>query len=348
MATWQKLWETIDGIQSISDSRAQWMKRLGECWSIAMPFMALQPKLSDYLPHPTREGHWLRVVEHSTEDVVGIDDQTGEVLAVSRINRSVYRIDSTRLAPMVTRLLDIKHTRVEETDIPFCSRIGTFQPLAGFAFPVYLCLIAAPIWRAPTTRELGQRERNPFVLFIPSHRSVSTKHMELLRQTRSLLIPMDIGLQQVSTSTLALSIIGQDLLDAFLEEHLPTREIGGATSFFPTPSDAQWAELKLRFLDGETVSASVRDLSQRIHYTQLGMANSRNAKPSKQWSLLEAYARNRGRITWTTAGSAANVKKQTQLLAERLQSHFRIAGKPIEFDKKTNGYYTTFQIEADN
>ena len=156
MVSWRKLWKTIDGIQSISDSRAQWMKRLGDCWGIAMPFMTLQPKLSDYLPHPTRDGHWLRVVEHSTEDVVGVDDETGEVLAVNRNDRSVYRIDSIRLAPMVTRLLDVKDAKVEETDIPFCSRIGTFQPLAGFAFPIYLCLIANPIGRASTIRELGQ------------------------------------------------------------------------------------------------------------------------------------------------------------------------------------------------
>ena len=324
------------------------MMRLGDCWDIAMPFMALQPKLADYLPHPTREGHWLRVVQHSTDNVVGVDDETAEVLAVSRINRSVYRLEPNRLAPLVNRLLDIEDARVEETDIPFCSRIGTFRPLAGFAFSVYLSLIADPIGRTSSIRELGQRERSPFVLFIPSHRSVNTKHLELLRQTSSLLIPMDIGIQQVDASDLALSIVGQDLLDAFLEEHLPSREIGRATSFFPTPSDAHWSELKLRFLDGETVSASVRNLSQRIHYTQLGMANSRNAKPSKQWSLLEAYGRNRGRITWTTAGSAANVKKQTQLLSEKLQSHFRIEGKPIAFDKNSNGYYTIFQIEADN
>ena len=202
MASWQTLWETIDGIQSISDSRAQWMKRLGDCWGIAMPFMALQPKLSDYLPHPTREGRWLRVVEHSTEDVVGVDDETGEVLAVNRIDRGVYRIDLIRLALIVARLLDVKDAKVEETDIPFCYRIGTFQPLAGFAFPIYFSLIADPIGRASTIRELGQRERKPFVLFIPSHLSVNTKHLELLRETSSLLIPMDIGLQQVSTSTL--------------------------------------------------------------------------------------------------------------------------------------------------
>lgn len=121
--------------------------------------MVLQTKLSDYIPHPTREGHWLRVVEHSAENVVGVDDETAEVLPVSRIDRCVYRLDSTRIAPMVARLLEIECTRVEETEIPFCSNIGIFRPLAGFAYSVYLSLIADPIGRSSTIRELGQSTR---------------------------------------------------------------------------------------------------------------------------------------------------------------------------------------------
>ena len=116
---------------------------------------------------------------------------------------------------------------------------------------------------------------------------------------------------------------------------------------FPTPSGAKWENLRIRFIDGHTVAVSLCGASQQLHYSQMGMANRRNAQPTKQWELLQIFARHDGILTWDKPDADRRVQKRCEKLVRNLKAFFLIDGKPIEYVKQTKGWQTAFTIESD-
>jgi hypothetical protein len=51
-------------------------------------------------------------------------------------------------------------------------------------------------------------------------------------------------------------------------------------------------------VDGHSVSVAPGAVTRTLHYAKLGMADGRNTRPTKQWELLQALARNHGVLTW--------------------------------------------------
>ena len=117
--------------------------------------------------------------------------------------------------------------------------------------------------------------------------------------------------------------------------------------FFPTPAGATWADLSIRFVDGHSVAVRIGAAGGTYHYTQMGMADGRNARPTKQWELLQALARNRGVLTWKSPDAGRKNKKRRELLARHLKAFFRIDGEPIVATDDGKGWQTIFRIEAD-
>lgn len=99
---------------------------------------------------------------------------------------------------------------------------------------------------------------------------------------------------------------------------------------FPTPPNAMWKDLFIRFSDGHTVWARVGDVSHTLNFTQMGMNDGRNGSPNKQWDLLRAFAEGRGKLTWKDAAASVKRQKQKELLTANLKATFGIPGDPIE------------------
>ncbi len=140
----------------------------------------------------------------------------------------------------------------------------------------------------------------------------------------------------------------QRALRAFADIHTPApaRPDGGLV-FFPTPPNATWGDLTIRFVDGHTVAIRVGTEYVTYHYAQLGMADGRNAKPTKQWELLVAFARNNGVLTWRSSDADRKNKKRRELLARDLKAVFRIDGEPILATDGGKGWQTTFVLAPD-
>src|SRR5262249_29258922 len=75
------------------------------------------------------------------------------------------------------------------------------------------------------------------------------------------------------------------------QQVLPAENPEPAGVFFPTPPGARWVDVHIRFLDGERVAVTVKDVSRTLNYTQMGMVDKRNSTPTKQWTLLLAFSR---------------------------------------------------------
>ena len=117
--------------------------------------------------------------------------------------------------------------------------------------------------------------------------------------------------------------------------------------FLPTPANATWSDLRLKFIDGETVSISVGTASGTFVYSQMGMSDGRNAKPTKRWELLRTFAQGYGVVTWESPGAGRKNQSRRDGLVRDLKAFFRIDGEPIEYVEQTKGWRTVFVIEPD-
>lgn len=118
---------------------------------------------------------------------------------------------------------------------------------------------------------------------------------------------------------------------------------------FPTPPNADWPEMKMKFVSGYDLSVTVRDIkNKRVSCDEMQMMDKRKSKYNKQWELLQKFAKGHGTHTWDHSGASLNDKKQKQILSEKLEKYFGILGDPIEYVPSTKGWKTRFEIEPES
>ncbi len=122
----------------------------------------------------------------------------------------------------------------------------------------------------------------------------------------------------------------------------PADDAASGVVFFPTPSGAEWAHVRIHFTDAHTVSATVGGVSRSLHYSQMGMHNSKSGRPTKQWELLYAFAKGDGRMDWDSPDADRKNQKRREVLAQNLRDFFRIEGDPFEVEG--NGWRAQFRL----
>jgi hypothetical protein len=121
----------------------------------------------------------------------------------------------------------------------------------------------------------------------------------------------------------------------------------GPLALFPTPPDATWNDVHIRFNDGHTVSITVKSARGVFHYTQMGMANKKNGKPTIQWELLRIFADAHGVLDWSSYKAHRRNQKRREILAANLRRFFRIEGDPFRLTTDRKGWEAKFDIFPD-
>ncbi|WP_146438400.1 hypothetical protein [Crateriforma conspicua] len=186
-----------------------------------------------------------------------------------------------------------------------------------------------------------------YVIFRSSGGDLDANSQLMLQRMHSIDFALPQCTELGDRGIVALNDSAMQRLTDFRRQHSPPPEPNPQNQGLDVPPATTWSSVQIHFIDNETIRVSVAGSSRIFHYTQLGMANSRNAKPVKQWQLLRTYADNHGVLTWRDSGAAQNVKKQTQELNKKLIASLGIAGTAIEYDRSIKGYRTVFRIEAD-
>lgn len=115
---------------------------------------------------------------------------------------------------------------------------------------------------------------------------------------------------------------------------------------FDTPPGTTWPDLLIRFLDGHTVSIVLDGRTVRCTFAEMNMKDGRNGNPTAQWKLLEALARNGGRLAWSNSAANRKLKKQVELLGRRLQEYFGMPDSPFHDYRKGVGWQMKLKLEA--
>jgi hypothetical protein len=113
---------------------------------------------------------------------------------------------------------------------------------------------------------------------------------------------------------------------------------------FPTPPDARWEEVSIRFITQHQVQVRVRGEAGVYEHTQMGMASKRNDQPTKQWELLQLFAEHDGELTWDVPGADRKNAHRRLSLARQLREFFGIDGDPFERLLGGRGWRTRFAI----
>lgn len=225
------------------------------------------------------------------------------------------------------------------SEMPGLSQIALDRSNSNRSVPIYL----ASGDFVSSVMHLAATSNSPCIVLRTCHLPVDSSVQLLMDSKQMIDVSLSECTQLNARGQVTFTEPASQRLAAFRTELCPRSEC--AEPILNIPDHATWASLRIHFIDNETIRVSVWGESGIFHYTQLGMANSRNARPVKQWLLLRTYAESHGLLTWGDRGASPNVKKQTQELNKKLIAAFAINGTPIEYDKSIKGYRTVFAID---
>lgn len=286
------------------------------------------------------------MIEHRRDDIVGVGEEGEAPVKLTQADLIVYRLDPCRLAREVAGVLGIDPDPGPVEGQPGTVRVGLYRPLAGFEFPTYLTIQLEEREYRVTVESLAAHTPGSFLLLAPTnrHHRMASKH--LLDGRNAAFLALADAIRSGEGGRWEASEAASTWLAEFRSRVLPTTDTGGQV-FFPTPPGARWSDVRVRFLDGETVAVKVAAVTRTLTYTQMGMADGRNAKATKQWHLLRDFAQGGGTLTWQSPSADRKNQKRRENLANDLKAFFRIDGEPILPTDDGKGWRTTFTIEPD-
>jgi len=280
------------------------------------------------------------VVVHDSEDIVAVCrcERGCETFSLQRSDIVVYELNRRALDASLAKVFGLFEETDSAIDLPGTTRIGVYSPYAGYRFSVYLTIQMEPDDFNRILDGLLSRNDNPFILLAPTRNHCTSMAEKRLAAKGSIFVPLS---ENVSRQFQLL----RSMDDIFA--NLPRPEENDARLFFPTPPDAIWENVSIRFKDGHTVSIKVKSVGGVFNYTQMGMANKKNGDPTLQWKLLETFAEERGTLDWSSDKADRKNQKRRELLAANLREFFRIEGDAFKMTKDGKGWQARFLISPE-
>lgn len=344
----EKLWRALENIPGAMAVQAEWQRQLGSDFDRVATFLRPTDELAACFPvlHDSAALPYT-VVQHGPDDFVGVPADGGATITLSKSDLLIYRLDHRRLHRSIATALDFEFGGAAVDGAPFTSRIATYRPFAGFCFPVYLALPleSADLLRA--VQVISSHSDQPFVLIAPTARRLRPPCEALLKARKACFLALDESIMADSSNQWAATPEARQQLGAFRDAVVPQVTKQDGAVFFPTPPNVSWTDLRIKFIDGETVSIKAGAAAGTFAYSQLGMADRRHARPTKQWELLRSFAQGYGTLTWESPAADRRNQKRRERLAQDLKKFFRIDGEPILPTDDAKGWRTVFQLQPD-
>ncbi|MEQ8789506.1 MAG: hypothetical protein RIC55_24645 [Pirellulaceae bacterium] len=342
-----RLWQALEEVPGHSAVVADWRHRLGSEFDVASAFLRPADKYAHSYPDVNDPFSSYNVVRHGDEDIVGVHVNGGKSIALEPQDLLIYRVDQRKLAQSLSVAYGLSFEFSVVHGSPSTHRIGTYRPCAGYTFPVYFTIPLESSTLTQTVYAIRSIAGAAFLLLAPTSRQLRPEAETVMRDVGASFLPLSDAVVCDVQGRLIATPMAIDSLTIFRERHLPALEDSDGVVFFPTPSNARWGDLRIRFVDGHTVAVSVGEVSRTLHYAQMGMANKKNAKPTVRWDLLYSFAKGYGTLAWNHPDANRKNQKRRESLTRDLTRFFRIEGDPIAYDKDGKGWRTLFTIEPD-
>lgn len=336
------VWHAFEAIPGTAAVDIEWKALLGSDYETAKAFLRPNGKMAASHPCMVQRGCGCEheVVVHDSEDIVAVCrcERGCETFSLQRSDIVVYELNRRALDASLAKVFGLFEETDSAIDLPGTTRIGVYSPYAGYRFPVYLTIQMEPDDFNRILDGLLSRNDNPFILLAPTRNHCTSMAEKRLAAKGSIFVPLS---ENVSRQFQLL----RSMDDIFA--NLPRPKENDTRLFFPTPPDAIWENVSIRFKDGHTVSIKVKSVGGVFNYTQMGMANKKNGDPTLQWKLLETFAEERGTLDWSSDKADRKNQKRRELLAANLREFFRIEGDPFKMTKDGKGWQARFLISPE-
>lgn len=340
-----QLWRALESLDDIATSHLSWQLWLGDSFSNHRDWLQPTGPLAAALPVAGRPYEWLEVCEVTEGVFEGYNVKTEEFVPVERGDIVCYEFNFRKLADELAGLVGFDVAFEKLGGPPYRYRLGHFGNPLGSGFSFYLAKANSPRRLESCIDALLAETPRPFGLFLASNRMLSSRAEAVLDARGCLTIPLEQTLVHNAEEGWSLSSWASQQLVQFRDSLLPpTKPVAGR---FPTPPGSRWSEVSLRFLSSDRVAVSIRDQHQVLTYAQLGLVDSRNGRPSKQWELLRQFANTHGLMTWNSPGACRQNRKRRELLSKSLQNFFDIAGEPIELTDDRKGWCCVLKLQPE-
>lgn len=343
-----KLWTALESVPGLATIKAEWRKRLGVEIESAWVFFRPNGKFASFLPCTVQNGCGCdhEVVIHGLDDIVAVC-RCGSGCETFRLDRSdtvVYSLDRGALDTAVAGAFGLFREGGSKVELPGTTRVGDYSPYAGFRFPAYLTIQLEPSEMENVVDGLLGRNEAPFILLAPTRDLCRSAMEDRLSRRKCVIVPLSENLVIADNGRFQSLRSIDVVLSAFRSAVLPKTKDDDGMVFFPTPPEAIWGDVTIRFTDGHTVSIRVLHKRGIFNYTQMGMVNKKNGEPTKQWDLLRAFAEERGILDWSSIKADRRNQKRREILASNLGDFFRINGDPIGLTDDGKGWRVRFLL----
>jgi hypothetical protein len=347
-------WQACEMLWEPATVDAEWRRLAGQDYEPGKAFLRPMQQLADYFACPLEQpcGCLHDVVIHGDNDIVAVcacKPNHCDTIRITKADIIVYELDTTLLGATLSGALGIQNAQADVPDLPYTTRLGFDSPCAGFKFPVFLTIQFHPINFRRVVYTLAARHVEPFILIAPTDNMCPPDRMDIMNARKSLFMTVADIFALDDAGRFVASSFGTDALSKFHSVVLPAIEPDSEDAypiaFFPTPADATWADVNIRFFDGHSVSISVKDKGGIYNFTQMGMCKKTSATPTAQWKLLEAFAEGHGVLDWESEHAGRNQKKQKHFLSQTLRRFFRLEDEPFRYVSEYKGWEALFVIE---
>ncbi len=340
-------WKALEAMTGPCGVRVEWQHHLGDVpFDSVSRYLRPMKGLAQFYPRwvEGREVEPYEVVEHDSETFVLVEPRSRTATPVARANLVAYELHRERLVADLATAFGFRAGSVPSS--PLAWSVGMYEPLAGYSFPVFLVIATERARLTRVVTALAEASSLPFLVLTPTTAKVSPAVMEVVDRRKLVLVPLCDAVE-VSATGLQPTPAAEVILGRFRDAHLPATTPTRGDGFFPTPTGTRWEHVHIRFLDGHSVSVRVGTLTAVYEYGQLGMADMRSAKPTQQWELLRAFARNRGELHWGDAAADPRNRKRRERLSADLRAFFRVSGEPIVATADGKGWRTVFRLDSE-
>lgn len=361
MAVFERvLWQYMEDLPGQSAPLVEWHQHL-DGWPGFQDFQSRYLKLTRN--HATAVdcatqcglGCPRRVVTHAPNDIVAVCPEREEKpYPLKRQDTLIYSVNRPSLYKDICSALGIDHreSKVDGCRHTWC--LGDCIPAAGYVFPVFISFQKESEGLAEVVRTLCLNQSNSFALIICTRRSVTPEIENMLNPRGSLLLTLN---EELLFSDKGKFQAVRPASDVFAIFQVDTPALTPAKKF-ATPKGTKWSDIQIRFLESPTVymkkqniyvSTSIRvtvgNVDRVISCEEAGMARKDNKMPKDQWILLYGFAKQKGRLDWSSDHPPEQVVKQKQGLSKSLKRFFNLDGSPIDdWDKAEQCYRCRFRI----
>ena len=343
-----KFWRALDELPGAATDRRSWTARLGSEFAIAERFLRKTGDLATAIdcPSPGGDGCPRNVIRMAAGDYRAVcRSSTGrcDPVDLTASDLGILSPDDQRLHKELAAAFSIL-ALPRPLDRGRVVNLGEHGVAAGLGVSV---LFARPGPELPLQdddfRQAGLGADRA-VLLVPTNSSLpapvrarlsSQGHLVLSLADVTHIHPKD-GLALVQP----VEVLLQDLRTALLARI-------GATPTGPLvelPPNTTWAQITLRLNAKETVICSGPNIARQMDPADFGMRSRKNAKPTAAWTLFVAIAAAQGVLEVHGGAPTERVKKQKQILTERLQATFGIPSDPIPWDERQRAYVASFIV----